>query len=276
MNKYIAIFYLRFCISVLLLIFFSSTFLFSQNFIPAEIIGGKKQFKEFIEMEMQFPDKSIKEKVKGNVELSFIINKNGEIIDINIEESVNNEIDNEAIRILKKTLWIPAMKFGKFAASREKLLIHFNYKKYNRLCKRRGYNKLKYLYLPIDTCCIVFDKKEINKSPSPIFEKRFYSLDKFINDNIKYPDAAFNQNISGQVILNFIVEPYGQVSHITIEKYLGGGCNEEAIRVLKLLKWNPGLKENKAVRVRMSIKVTFNLPDGSDHRYLPNNQNNTL
>lgn len=276
MNKYFTIFRLSFCLSVLLLIFFSTTFLFSQNFIPAELIGGKIQFKEFIEMEMQFPENAINEKVKGNVKLSFIINKNGEIIDINVEKSVSKEIDNEAKRILKKTLWKPAKKFGKTVASREKLSIYFNYKKYKRLCKRRGYNKLEYLYQPIKTSNKIIDIEKTQKHPSPIFKKRFYSLNKFINENIKYPDAAFNQNISGQVILNFIVEPYGQVSHITVEKYVGGGCNEEAIRVLKLLKWNPGIKDKKAVRVNMSINVTFKLPDATNHQYLPNNQNNTL
>ena len=262
--------------TLLFMIMLTSTMIFSQTFIPAEIIGGKKQLKEFVNMEIQIPENAIQEKVKGKVELSFIIEKSGRIDNINIEKSINNEIDNEAIRILKKTLWKPAKKFGKNIASREKLVINFNYKKYKRLCKRRGYDKFKYLHTPVDTSNIVFDLKKTQTQPSPIFSKRFYTLNQFIIDNIKYPGAAYSQDISGEVILNFVVEPHGQVSHITIEKALGGGCNEEAIRVLKLLKWNPGIKDNKAVRVKMSMNITFQLPENSGKQYLPNNQNNTL
>ena len=276
MNKNSFLYLFNFGLIILVMIMLASNVLHSQTFIPAEIIGGKKQFKEFVDMEMQFPENAIKEKVKGNVELSFIVDNSGDIIGINVKESLNNEVDNEAIRILKKTQWEAAKKFGKNVASRNKILINFNYKKYKRLCKKRGYTKIYYPHLPVDTSNKIFDLEKSHKRPSPIFKERFYSIDKFIINNLKYPDAAFNQNISGLVILNFIVEPHGHVSHIIVEKHVGGGCNEEAIRVIKLIKWNPGIIDKKAARVKMSIKVMFKLPDNSDHQYLPNNQNNTM
>lgn len=276
MNNYYNIIGLKYLGFGMLFYFLSFTVLHSQTFIPAERIGQNKQLKEFIDMEMQFPEKSINEKQNGTVELSYIIDNKANITNINVKRSVSKEIDNEAIRILKKTLWKPATKFGKAVASRQILKIKFHYRKYKRLCKKRGYNNFKYSHLPVDTTFKIFEKDQLNKHPFPIFKKKFYSLNDFIIEHIKYPDAAFKQNISGLVVLNFVVEPYGEVSHIEIEKFLGGGCNEEAIRVLKLLKWKPGIVDNKAVRARMKIKIAFNLPDGSEHQYLPNNQNNTL
>lgn len=83
---------------------------------------------------------------------------------------------------------------------------------------------------------------------------------KFLRDNLKYPKQAQRMNLSGAVMLSFVVNKEGMISDIEVIREVGGGCDEEAVRVLSLSpKWNPGLQRGRAVKSRMTIRVVFNL-----------------
>jgi TonB family protein len=80
----------------------------------------------------------------------------------------------------------------------------------------------------------------------------------FINDNIKYPFEAQRNDISGRVFLKFVVEKDGSIGDVKVWKGLGYGCDEEAVRVIKLMpKWNPGSQNGKLVRVYYNMPVLF-------------------
>ncbi len=82
----------------------------------------------------------------------------------------------------------------------------------------------------------------------------------FIATNIKYPPMARESGIQGRVFVNFVVEPDGSVSNVNIIRGIGGGCDEEAIRVVKTMpKWTPGRQRGKAVRVSFNLPVRFTL-----------------
>jgi protein TonB len=85
------------------------------------------------------------------------------------------------------------------------------------------------------------------------------NFNNFVVRNLKYPETAFKQNISGDVNLRFVVEQSGRISNNAIGNTLGGGTTEEAIRVLKLMKWHPGIKKGKAVRTFMKIEIKFDI-----------------
>lgn len=81
---------------------------------------------------------------------------------------------------------------------------------------------------------------------------------KFLNDNLDYPRMAKRSNIQGKVYLNFVVDKEGNVSDIEVVRGIGGGCDDEAIRVLKMApKWNPGLQRGHPVKSRMSLFIHF-------------------
>jgi protein TonB len=83
---------------------------------------------------------------------------------------------------------------------------------------------------------------------------------KFLGDNLKYPKIAKEAGILGVVIVQFIVEKDGTVGEVKIVRGLGGGCNEEAIRVVSMMpKWTPGRQRGKAVRVTFHIPLKFSL-----------------
>lgn len=82
----------------------------------------------------------------------------------------------------------------------------------------------------------------------------------FIAKNIKYPRAAKKMGIEGKVHLSFVIDIDGSVSDIKILRGIGGGCDEEATRVLKLLpKFSPGKQRGVPVKVQMQLPVNFRL-----------------
>ena len=85
-------------------------------------------------------------------------------------------------------------------------------------------------------------------------------LMEFVAKNIKYPQIARETGIQGRVFVGFVVEPDGSVSNVKVLRGIGGGCDEEAMRVVKSMpKWKPGKQRGKAVRVSYMLPVNFKL-----------------
>jgi protein TonB len=83
---------------------------------------------------------------------------------------------------------------------------------------------------------------------------------KFLQNNIKYPQMARESNIQGTVYVTFVVERDGRVTDVRVLRGIGGGCDEEAIRVIKAMpKWNPGKQRGKPVRVQFNMPIKFTL-----------------
>lgn len=83
---------------------------------------------------------------------------------------------------------------------------------------------------------------------------------KFLRDNIVYPQMAKENNIQGTVYVSFVVDSKGKVTDVRLLRGIGGGCDEEAIRVVKLMPpWNPGKQNGKSVRVQFNMPIRFTL-----------------
>lgn len=80
----------------------------------------------------------------------------------------------------------------------------------------------------------------------------------FLYNNIKYPQQARQKKISGTVYVTFVVEKDGSLSDPKILRGIGEGCDEEVIRVVKLMpRWQPGKQLGEAVRVQFNMPVKF-------------------
>ena len=85
-------------------------------------------------------------------------------------------------------------------------------------------------------------------------------LMEYVSKNINYPQIARESGIQGRVFVGFVVEPDGSISNVKLLRGIGGGCDEEALRVVNSLpKWKPGKNRGKAVRVSYQIPVFFKL-----------------
>jgi TonB family protein len=81
------------------------------------------------------------------------------------------------------------------------------------------------------------------------------ALSKFIYEQLKYPQAAFDQGIEGQVYIEYDIDFKGNVVDTRVLQGIGHGCDEEACRVVRLLKFEVG--KNRGVRVLFHKKVTI-------------------
>ncbi len=92
----------------------------------------------------------------------------------------------------------------------------------------------------------------------PKFPGGEQALGRFLRDNIKYPEEARKKDIQGRVYLTFIVEKDGSLTNFKVVRGIGHGCDEEAIRVAKMMpKWEPGKQRGKEVRVQFHLPVRF-------------------
>jgi len=91
---------------------------------------------------------------------------------------------------------------------------------------------------------------------------------KFMSENMSYPAEARKNGIQGKVFVTFIVEKNGEVSHVKTLRGIGGGCDEEAVRVISMMPdWKPGKQGGKPVRVQFNLPVQFKLDDKKkDHK----------
>jgi len=86
------------------------------------------------------------------------------------------------------------------------------------------------------------------------------ALYKYLAENIKYPQMAKESGIQGRVFVTFVVERNGSVTDVRVLRGIGGGCDEEAIRVVQSMpNWTPGKQRGKSVRVQYNLPVKFTL-----------------
>lgn len=242
----------------------------AQEIISSSPAGGRNQLKYFIEQELIYPEVALLQKTEGKSRLRYFVDEKGHISHIIFLNAVSPEIKEETLRIFSMLEWEPATKIGIPVADSGTFEVDFNIKKYVRLCKRRGYTFHLNPYEPMDTSGTIYNYRNLDVAPHPIFTNPSINIAGYIAANLKYPDAAIKQNLSGTVQLGFIVEPHGKISNLRILTSLGAGCSEEAIRIVRLIKWMPGIKKDLAVRTRMSVSINFSLESGLDGVFNPN------
>ncbi len=85
-------------------------------------------------------------------------------------------------------------------------------------------------------------------------------LFKYLQKNIKYPEMARESGITGVVYVKFVVDKHGKISDIQLLRGIGGGCDEEAIRVVKSMPdWKPGRQNGMPVPVYFTLPIKFTL-----------------
>ncbi len=83
---------------------------------------------------------------------------------------------------------------------------------------------------------------------------------RFVNSNLKYPPIAQTQKLQGTVIVRFVVNSFGDTERVEVLRGLSPECDEEAMRVMKLLKnWIPGKQNGIAVSVHYTLPIRFAL-----------------
>ena len=224
---------------------------------PPTYPGGIQKFYEFLGSNIKYPELAVKNNVQETVYLAFIIEKNGSVSDIKVDgEKIGYGLEEEAVRVMKLSKsWNPGLADKKPVRVKYHLPVKFSMPGKPRNASMRkvttspakadGNDNTVYSHVSMET--------------PPTYPGGLEQFYKTIMANMKYPKAAKDAKIQGTVSVSFIVEKNGSLEDVKIAgKKLGGGTDEEAIRVLKLTeKWKPGLKNGNPVRVKYNVPIKF-------------------
>lgn len=106
---------------------------------------------------------------------------------------------------------------------------------------------------------IVKDDFVVIAEVMPLPENGYEGFYDLLRREMQYPRKAQSMDIQGKVFVEFIVNENGSLSQLKVVKGIGGGCDEEAVRVLSLSKWSPGKQRGKPVKVKMVQPIVFKL-----------------
>ncbi len=94
----------------------------------------------------------------------------------------------------------------------------------------------------------------------PEFPGGWDALYAYLSSNLNYPRQAAEAGIGGKVFVYFVIGKDGEIRDVKLMNSIGGGCDEEALRVIKAMPaWKPGKQRGKAVNVSFHLPVYFNL-----------------
>lgn len=221
--------------------------------VMPEYPGGMDSLVAFLGNNIKYPQSAKDAGVEGTVYVNFIVEKDGSVSSAKTTRSVSENCDTEAIRVVSSMPdWIPGMQNNKTVRVSFNLPISF------KLSDKKAESKI--------TRIIVID--DINNDSvfevveqMPEYPGGFAAMSTYLGKNIKYPEQAKKDKISGRVFVSFVVEKDGVVSGVKILRGIGGGCDEEALRVVSAMpNWKPGKNDaGKAVRVKYNLPIKFAL-----------------
>lgn len=84
------------------------------------------------------------------------------------------------------------------------------------------------------------------------------ALRSFLAKNLRYPEMAMRQHITGRVFVRFIVDAQGRVKDVSLAKGPGNGLDEEAMRLVWFMPpWQPGRHHGQAVKTACTLPISF-------------------
>lgn len=95
---------------------------------------------------------------------------------------------------------------------------------------------------------------------NPVYPGGLEALNTYLTTSIRYPEAARQNNITGKVLVSFVVDTDGSINRIRLLKGLNYGTDEEAVRVIaRMPNWTPGKRKGRAVAVLYTLPVLFSI-----------------
>ena len=241
--------------------------LYAQITLP-EPLAGYPLTKEYITQNLVYPETDLEQGNSGAVVIAFHLDEQGNASQHTVKSSFSEAASLVAMHLVKTILWKPALNIGIPIEYDYEYEVDFNAKSYKRHWKRNERLEAP-LTLEADTSYKIYEYKQLNEVAKPYFADGS-NMGKYIAHNLKYPDAAKEREIQGTVRLSFVVETNGSVSNIVVVNSVGGGCDNEAIRLLQETIWMPAEKNGKYVRSHNMQDITFsignrNFQDGNSY-----------
>ncbi len=217
--------------------------------------GGEEAMMKYVAENIKYPQAAKDKNISGRVFVSFVIEKDGSVSNVKVVRGIGGGCDEEAARVIKEMpKWKPGMQKGKPVRVNYMMPIFF---KLDDGQPAKSVKKEK-----ANNPDMTPDKNGVYQivEEMPKFPGGEDALMDYVSKNVVYPKEAQEKGISGRVFVGFIVEKDGSVSDVKVLRGIGGGCDEEAVRVISgLPKWKPGKQEGKPVRVSYQMPINFKL-----------------
>ena len=217
--------------------------------------GGEEAMMKYVADNIKYPQGAKDKNISGRVFVSFVIEKDGSVSNVKVVRGIGGGCDEEAARVIQgMPKWEPGKQKGKPVRVNYMMPIFFK--------------------LSDDQPAEPVKKTNISKADMKPDENGVYQIVEempqypggeaammdYVAKNVVYPQEAQEKGISGRVFVGFIVEKDGSIGEVELLRGIGGGCDEEAIRVIKgMPKWKPGKQEGKPVRVSYQMPINFKL-----------------
>ena len=104
------------------------------------------------------------------------------------------------------------------------------------------------------------EKKEKHFIQKPQYPGGLTAMRAYIRENLKYPKAALDAKVEGTVVLHYNINFKGIVTDVRVISGLGYGCDEEATRLVKELKFEVPKTRKVKVKFQKTIQIHFRLP----------------
>lgn len=129
------------------------------------------------------------------------------------------------------------------------------------LCKYiNNYNYIE-IFIPLKKFYLLKKPSKTKKYlPTVFYEGGHTKLDEFISKNLNYPEEALQLKIEGIVLVKYEIDYKGNVIKTKVMSGIGHGCDEEAERLVSLLKFSVDQLTDMKVKFTKSIHIHFKLP----------------
>lgn len=225
--------------------------------------GGIEALLTFFSKNFKEPDAVKSSKVSGSVIVKFIVAKDGSVLKPTLEKGIGGGVDEEMLRVTKlMPKWKPAQIKGKPVDAYWYFARSFN-------TTMEGTDDGLMLDVVEEPPMPIFGQTapasntdEVFKvvEVMPVYPLGQAALLQYLSNSIEYPQIAKENGVVGFVVVQMIVEKDGSLSNLKVVKGIGAGCDEEALRIIRLMpKWKPGFQNGQAVRVQYNLPIRFKL-----------------
>ena len=225
--------------------------------------GGEQALMKYAADNIKYPQEAKDKNISGRVFVSFVIEKDGSVSNVKVVRGIGGGCDEEAVRVIKgMPKWKPGMQKGKPVRVSYQIPIFF---KLDNAQKTQDQDPKREKQMVGEVEKVVPFGPDKNGVYQIVEEMPQYpggeaAMMDYVAKNVVYPKDAQEKEISGRVFVGFVVEKDGSIGEVKLLRGIGGGCDEEAVRVVKgMPKWKPGKQEGKPVRVSYQMPINFKL-----------------
>ena len=215
--------------------------------------GDLNTFRIWVQGQLRYPAIAQQNGIQGRVTLSFIIEKDGTVSNIQVINSPDRALSDEAVRVVGLSpKWTPGKQRGEVVRVSYSLPVTFSLASGEQSTAASTPP-------PADT-----DDSFMIVENMPKFEDGdVQTFRRWVQSRLNYPVVAQQNGIQGRVVVGFVVEKDGTLGDIEVVSSPDPVLGNEAMRVVGMSpKWTPGTQRGQAVRVNYTMPLTFVLDGG--------------